>query len=136
MNEIKIKNEFSEVDLMKGADTVKITVEESIEKIDFFKNKMLAIMCYLDIRTKEVAEEKEKKDKLIEFYIFLREEIYSLYNSRLGNSFHDAQTGTLRTSLSLKVTTNELIKYNINFSMPINSILASITAQENLIILE
>ena len=137
MNEIKIKNEFSEVDLMKGADTVKIAVEESIEKIDFFKNKMLAIMCYLDIRTKEVAEEKEiKKDKLIEFYNFLREEIYSLYNSRLIESFRDAQTGTLRTYLSLKVTTDKLVKYNINFSMPINSILALITAQENLIILE
>ena len=135
MNEIKIKNEFSEVDLLKGADTVKITVEESIEKIDFFKKKMLAIMCYLDIRTKEVAEEK-KKDKLIEFYIFLREEIYSLYNSRLIESFLNAQTGTIRTSLSLKVTTDKLIKYNINFSMPINSILASITTQENLIILE
>lgn len=136
MNEIKIKNEFSEVDLMKEADTVKIAVEESIIKVDFFKNKMLTIMCYLDIRTKEVTEEKGKKDKLIEFYIFLREEIYLLYNSRLVESFHDAQTGTIRTSLSLKVTTDKLIKYNINFSMPINSILASITAQENLIILE
>lgn len=136
MNEIKIKNEFSEVDLMKEADTIKIAVQESIIKVDFFKNKMLAIMCYLDIRIKEVAEEKEKKDKLIEFYIFLREEIYSLYNSRLIESFRNAQTGTLRTSLSLKVTTDKLIKYNINFSMPINSILASITAQENLIILQ
>lgn len=137
MNEIKIKNEFSEVDLMKGTDTVKITVEESIIKIDFFKNKMLAIMCYLDIRIKEVAEEKEiKKDKLIEFYNFLREEIYSLYNSRLIESFRNAQTGTLRTFLSLKVTTDKLIKYNINFSMSINSILALITAQENLIRLE
>ena len=136
MNEIKIKNEFSEVDLMKEADTIKIAVQESIIKVDFFKNKMLAIMCYLDIRIKEVAEEKEKKDKLIEFYIFLREEIYSLYNSRLIESFRNAQTGTLRTSLSLKVTTDKLIKYNINFSMPINSILASITAQEHLIILQ
>lgn len=136
MNEIKIKNEFSEVDLMKKADTIKIAVQESIIKVDFFKNKMLAIMCYLDIRIKEVAEEKEKKDKLIEFYIFLREEIYSLYNSRLIESFRNAQTGTLRTFLSIKVTTDKLIKYNINFSMPINSILASITAQENLIILE
>ena len=136
MNEIKIINEFSEVDLMKEADTIKIAVQESIIKVDFFKNKMLAIMCYLDIRIKEVAEEKEKKDKLIEFYIFLREEIYSLYNSRLIESFRNAQTGTLRTSLSLKVTTDKLIKYNINFSMPINSILASITAQENLVILE
>ena len=136
MNEIKIKNEFSEVDLMKEADTIKIAVQESIIKVDFFKNKMLAIMCYLDIRIKDVAEEKEKKDKLIEFYIFLREEIYSLYNSRLIESFRNAQTGTLRTSLSLKVTTDKLIKYNINFSMPINSILASITAQENLVILE
>ena len=136
MNEIKIKNEFSEVDLMKEADTIKIAVQESIIKVDFFKNKMLAIMCYLDIRIKEVAEEKEKKDKLIEFYIFLREEIYSLYNSRLIESFRNAQTGTLRTSLSLKVTTDKLIKYNINFSMPINSILALIIAQENFIILE
>ena len=137
MNEIKIKNEFSEVDLMKGTDIIKIAIEESIIKEDFFKNKMLTIMCYLDIRTKEVAEEKEiKKDKLIEFYIFLREEIYSLYNSRLIESFRNTQTGALRTSLSLKVTTDKLIKYNINFSMPINSILALIIAQENLIILE
>lgn len=137
MNEIKIKNEFSEVDLMKGADTVKIAVEESIIKVDFFKNKMLIIMCYLDIRTKEVAEEKDiKKDKLIEFYNFLREEINLLYNSRLVESFHNAQAGTLRTFLSLKVTTDKLIKYNINFSMPINSILALITVQENLIILQ
>jgi hypothetical protein len=137
MDEIKIKNEFSEVDLMEGTNIVKIAIEESIIKEDFFKNKMLAIMCYLDIRIKEVAEEKEiKKDKLIEFYNFLREEIYSLYNSRLIESFRNAQTGTLRTFLSLRVTTNELIKYNINFSMPINSILASIAVQENLIILK
>lgn len=53
MNEIKIKNEFSEVDLMKEADTIKIAVQESIIKVDFFKNKMLAIMCYLDIRIKK-----------------------------------------------------------------------------------
>lgn len=137
MNEIKIKNEFSEVDLMEGTNIVKIAIEESIIKEDFFKNKMLAIMCYLDIRIKEVAEEKEiKKDKLIEFYNFLREEIYSLYNSRLIESFRNAQTGTLRTFLSLKVTTDKLVKYNINFSMPINSILDLITAQDNLIILE
>ena len=135
MNEIKIKNEFSEVDLMKGADTVKIAVEESIIKVDFLKDKMLFIICYLDIRINEETQEN-KKDGLIEFYNFLKNEINSLYNSRLGNSFHDAQTGTIRTSLSLKVTTDKLIKYNINFSMPINSILASITAQENLIILE
>lgn len=70
MNEIKIKNEFSEVDLMKGADTVKIAIEESIVKIDFFKNKMLAVMCYLDIRIKEVAEEKEKKTNLLNFIFF------------------------------------------------------------------
>ena len=94
-------------------------------------------MCYLDIRTKEIAEEKEtKKDQLIEFYNFLKEEVSLLYNSRLIESFRNAQTGTLRTFLSLKVTTDKLVKYNINFSMPINSILALITAQENLIILE
>ena len=39
MNEIKIKNEFSEVELMKGADIVKIAVEESIIKVDFLKIK-------------------------------------------------------------------------------------------------
>ena len=94
---------------------------------------MLFIICYLDIRINEETQEN-KKDELIEFYNFLKNEINSLYNSRLGNSFRDAQTGTLRNSLSLRVTTNELIKYNIDFSMPINSILASITAQENLII--
>ena len=122
---------------MEWTNIVKIAMEESIIKEDFFKNKMLAIMCYLDIRIKEVAEEKEiKKDKLIEFYNFLREEIYSLYNSRLIESFRNAQTGTLRTFLSLKVTTDKLVKYNINFSMPINSILDLITAQDNLIILE
>ena len=137
MDKIKIKNEFSEVDLMKGANTVKIAVEESIIKEDFFKQKMLVIMYYLDIRTKEIAEEKEtKKDQLIEFYNFLKEEVFLLYNSRLIESFRNAQTGTLKTFLSLKVTTDKLIKYNINFSMPINSILASITVQENLIILK
>lgn len=136
MNEIKIKNKFSEVDLMKGSDTIKIAVEESIKKIDLFKSKMLFIISYLDIRIEEETQENIKKDELIEFYKFLKNEINSLYDSRLENSFHDAQTGTLRTSLSLKVTTNELIKYNINFSMPINSILALITAQENSIILK
>ena len=137
MNKINIKNEFSEVDLIERTNNIKKTVEETTEKIEFLKNKMLFIFCYLDIRTKEVTQEKGiKKDKLIEFYNFLREEIKSLYYSRLGNSFHNAQTGTIRTSLSLKVTTDKLIKYNINFLMPINSILASITGQENLIILE
>lgn len=136
MNEIKIKNKFLEVDLMKGSDTIKIAVEESIKKIDLFKSKMLFIISYLDIRIEEETQENIKKDELIEFYKFLKNEINSLYDLRLGNSFHDVQTGTLRTSLSLKVTTNELIKYNIDFSMPINSILASITVQENLIILK
>lgn len=135
MNEIKIKNEFLEVDLMKSSNDVKGIIEETTQKIEFLKDKMLFIICYLDIRINEETQEN-KKDGLIEFYNFLKNEINSLYNSRLGNSFYDAQTGTLRTSLSLKVTTNELIKYNINFSMPINSILASIIAQENLIILE
>lgn len=133
MNEIKIKNEFLEVDLMKGSNDIKGIFEEATQKIEFLKGKMLFIICYLDIRINEETQEN-KKDELIEFYNFLKNEINSLYNSRLGNSFCDAQTGTLRNSLSLRVTTNELIKYNIDFSMPINSILASITAQENLII--
>jgi hypothetical protein len=133
MNEIKIKNEFLEVDLMKGSNDIKGIFEEATQKIEFLKDKMLFIICYLDIRINEETQEN-KKDELIEFYNFLKNEINSLYNSRLGNSFRDAQTGTLRNSLSLRVTTNELIKYNIDFSMPINSILASITAQENLII--
>ena len=135
MNEIEIKNEFLEIDLMKNSNDIKEIFEEATQKIEFLKNKMLFIICYLDIRINEETQEN-KKDGLIEFYNFLKNEINSLYNSRLGNSFHDAQTGTIRTSLSLKVTTDKLIKYNINFSMPINSILASITAQENLIILE
>lgn len=135
MNEIEIKNEFLEIDLMKNSNDIKEIFEEATQKIEFLKDKMLFIICYLDIRINEETQEN-KKDGLIEFYNFLKNEINSLYNSRLGNSFHDAQTGTIRTSLSLKVTTNELIKYNINFSMPINSTLASITAQENLIILE
>ena len=133
MNEIKIKNEFLEVDLMKGSNDIKGIFEEATQKIEFLKDKMLFIIFYLDIRINEETQEN-KKDELIEFYNFLKNEINSLYNSRLGNSFRDAQTGTLRNSLSLRVTTNELIKYNIDFSMPINSILASITAQENLII--
>lgn len=135
MNEIEIKNEFLEIDLIKNSNDIKEIFEEAIQKIEFLKDKMLFIICYLDIRINEETQEN-KKDGLIEFYNFLKNEINSLYNSRLGNSFHDAQTGTIRTSLSLKVTTDKLIKYNINFSMPINSILASITAQENLIILE
>jgi hypothetical protein len=135
MNEIEIKNEFLEIDLMKNSNDIKEIFEEATQKIEFLKDKMLFIICYLDIRINEETQEN-KKDGLIEFYNFLKNEINSLYNSRLGNSFHDAQTGTIRTSLSLKVTTDKLIKYNINFSMPINSILASITAQENLIILE
>lgn len=135
MNEIEIKNEFLEIDLMKNSNDIKEIFEEATQKIEFLKDKMLFIICYLDIRINEETQEN-KKDGLIEFYNFLKNEINSLYNSRLGNSFHDAQTGTIRTSLSLKVTTDKLIKYNINFSMPINSILASITTQENLIILE
>ena len=135
MNGIKIKNEFLEVDFMTISNDTKGIIEEATQKIEFLKDKMLFIICYLDIRINEETQEN-KKDGLIEFYNFLKNEINSLYNSRLGNSFHDAQTGTLRASLSLKVTTNELIKYNINFSMPINSILASITFQENLIILK
>lgn len=133
MNEIKIKNEFSEIDLMKSSNDVKGIIEEAKQKINFLKDKMLFIIYYLDIRINEETQEN-KKDGLIEFYNFLKNEINSLYNSRLVNSFHNVQTGTLRTSLSLKVTTNELIKYNINFSMPINFIIASITVQENLII--
>lgn len=135
MNEIEIKNEFLEIDLMKNSNDIKEIFEEATQKIEFLKDKMLFIICYLDIRINEETQEN-KKDGLIEFYNFLKNEINSLYNSRLGNSFHDAQTGTIRTSLSLKVTTDKLIKYNINFSMPINSILASITVQENLIILK
>lgn len=133
MDKIKIKNEFLEVDLMKSSNTIKEIIEETTTKIEFLRDKMLFIICYLDIRINEETQEN-KKDVLIEFYNFLKNEINSLYNSRLGNSFHDAQTGTLRNSISLKVTTEKLIKYNINFSMPINSILASITAQENLMI--
>lgn len=136
MDKIKIKNEFSEVDLMKGSNTIKEIIEETTTKIEFLRNKMLFIISYLDIRIEEETQENIKKDELIEFYRFLKNEINSLYDSRLGNSFHDVQTGTLRTSLSLKVTTDKLIKYNIDFSMPINSILASITVQENLIILK
>jgi len=101
MDKIKIKNEFSEVDLIKGYNTIKEIIEETTTKIKFYRNKMLFIISYLDIRIEEETQENIKKDEL-----------------------------------TLKVTTNELIKYNIDFSMPINSILASITVQENLIILK
>ena len=41
--------------------------------------------------------------------------------------------GKIRTSLSLKVTTNKLLEYNISFSESINDILTSILCQQNLI---
>ena len=123
MNEIKIKNEFSEVDLMKDNSITKI-VTDIIKKIDFTQGKMMFILSYLEIRIKEETQEKFVNNKLINFYKTLKEEIFSIYNSKI------------KTSLSLKTTTPKLSEWYINFSMPINSILASITGQENLITLE
>lgn len=135
MNEVNIKNDFLETDLMKD-DTISKIISDSCKKIDFLREKMIFILNYLEIRIEEESKEEFKNCKLIDFYKTLKDEVLSLYNSKLGSSFPMVKEGKIRTSLSLKVTTNELIKYNINFSMPINSILASITAQENLIILK
>ena len=135
MNEIKIKNEFSEVDLMKDNSITKI-VTDSIKKIDFAQGKMMFILASLEIRIKEENQEKFVNNKLINFYKNLKEEIFSIYNSRLANRLHIESEGKIKTCLSLKTTTPKLSEWYINFSMPINSILASITAQENLIILE
>lgn len=134
MNEIKIKNEFSEVDLMKDNSITKI-VTDSIKKIDFAKGKMMFILAYLEIRIKEETQEKFINNKLINFYKTLKEEIFSIYNSRLANRLHIESERKIKTCLSLKTTTPKLSEWYINFSMPINSILASITVQENLIIL-
>lgn len=135
MNEIKIKNEFSEVDLMKDNSITKI-VTDIIKKIDFTQGKMMFILSYLEIRIKEETQEKFVNNKLINFYKTLKEEIFSIYNSRLENRLHIESEGKIKTSLSLKTTTPKLSEWYINFSMPINSILASITGQENLITLE
>ena len=135
MNEVNIKNDFLETDLMKD-NTISKIISDSCEKIDFLRGKMIFILNYLEIRIEEESKEEFKNCKLMDFYKTLKDEVLSLYNSKLGSSFPMVKEGKIKTSLSLKVTTNELIKYNINFSMPINSILASITAQENLIILE
>ena len=135
MNEVNIKNDFLETDLMKD-NTISKIISDSCKKIDFLRGKMIFILNYLEIRIEEESKEEFKNCKLMDFYKTLKDEVLSLYNSKLGSSFPMVKEGKIKTSLSLKVTTNELIKYNINFSMPINSILASITAQENLIILE
>lgn len=135
MNEIKIKNEFSEVDLMKDNSITKI-VTDSIKKIDFVQGKMMFILAYLEIRIKEETQEKFVNNKLINFYKTLKDEVLSLYNSKLGSSFPMVKEGKIRTSLSLKVTTNKLLEYNISFSESINDILASILCQQNLIILK
>ena len=47
MNKINIKNEFSEVDLIERTNNIKKTVEETTEKIEFLKNKMLIYQCFL-----------------------------------------------------------------------------------------
>lgn len=39
MNKINIKNEFSEVDLMKGSNTIKEIIEETTTKIEFLEIK-------------------------------------------------------------------------------------------------
>ena len=135
MNEIKIKNEFSEVDLMKDNSITKI-VTDSIKKIDFVQGKMMFILAYLEIRIKEETQEKFVNNKLINFYKTLKDEVLSLYNSKLGSSFPMVKEGKIRTSLSLKVTTNKLLEYNISFSESINDILTSILCQQNLIILK
>ena len=133
MNEIKIKNEFSEVDLMKDNSISKI-VADSIKKIDFVQGKMMFILAYLEIRIKEETQEKFVNNELINFYKTLKEEVFSIYNSGLSNRLHIESERKIKTSLSLKTTTPKLSEWYINFSMPINSILASITAQEILII--
>lgn len=136
MDKIKIKNEFSEVDLMKGSNTIKEIIEETTTKIEFLRNKMLFIISYLDIRIEEESKEEFENCKLIDFYKTLKDEVLSLYNSKLGSSFPMVKEGKIRTSLSLTVTTNKLLKYNISFSESINDILASILCQQNLIILK
>ena len=135
MDEIKIKNEFSEVDLMKDNRITKI-VTDSIEKIDFAQGKMMFILAYLEIRIKEETQEKFVNNKLINFYKTLKEEIFLIYNSRLANRLHIESERKIKTSLSLKTTTPKLSEWYINFSMPINSILTLILCQENLIKLE
>lgn len=135
MDEIKIKNEFSEVDLMKDNSITKI-VTDSIEKIDFAQGKMMFILAYLEIRIKEETQEKFVNNKLINFYKTLKEEIFLIYNSRLANRLHIESERKIKTSLSLKTTTPKLSEWYINFSMPINSILTLILCQENLIKLE
>lgn len=135
MNEIKIKNEFSEVDLMKDNSITKI-VTDSIKKIDFVQGKMMFILAYLEIRIKEETQEKFVNNKLINFYKTLKEEIFLIYNSRLANRLHIESERKIKTSLSLKTTTPKLDEWDINFLMPINSILTSILCQENLIKLE
>ena len=135
MNEVIIKNDFLETDLMKD-DTISKIISDSYKKIDFLRGKMIFILNYLEIRIEEESKEEFKNCKLIDFYKTLKDEVLSLYNSKLGSSFPMVKEGKIRTSLSLRVTTNELIKYNIDFSMPINSILTLITTQENLIILK
>ena len=136
MNEIKIKNEVLEVDLMKSSNTIKEIIEETTTKIEFLRNKMLFVISYLDIRIEEESKEEFENCKLMDFYKTLKDEVLSLYNSKLGSSFPMVKEGKIRTSLSLKVTTNKLLEYNISFSESINDILTSILCQQNLIILK
>ena len=134
MNEVNIKNNFLETDLTKDSTISKI-ISDSCKKIDFLLGKMIFILNYLEIRIEEESKEEFKNGKLIDFYKTLKDEVFSLYNSKLRSSFPMVKEGKIRTSLSLKVTTNKLLEYNISFSESINSILTSIIFQENLIIL-
>lgn len=135
MNEVNIKNDFLETDLMKD-DTISKIISDSCKKIDFLRGKMIFILNYLEIRIEEESKEEFKNGKLIDFYKTLKDEVLSLYNSKLESSFPMVKEGKIRTSLSLKVTTNKLLEYNISFSESINDILTSILCQQNLIILE
>ena len=135
MNEVNIKNDFLETDLMKD-DTISKIISDSCKKIDFLRGKMIFILNYLEIRIEEESKEEFKNCKLMDFYKTLKDEVLSLYNSKLGSSFPMVKEGKIRTSLSLKVTTNKLSEYNISFSESINDILTSILCQQNLIILK
>lgn len=136
MNEINIKNEISELDLMKNNNTISKLINDSLEEINFTQEKMMLIICYLELKIKEEEKSEYKKDKLVDFYKTLKDEVISLSNSRLITSTPMPNERKMNISMRLKVSTNKLSEYGIYFSEPINSILALIVAQESLIRLE
>lgn len=124
MDEVKTKNDFSEVDIKKEEIFKKLKDIET--KVEAYKNKVNYILQYLRFR---ISEENVYNEKSKEILKSVLNYLYStdFFENTVFPENYDYIDGEM--DIKIKIESTKLLKYGIDFNKPIFDIIKTIESQ-------